>query len=620
MFAMFLLRGRSHRRSGRVVRTASKSAPRARHLRIEPLEGRRLLSLVALGVDGDSLSDEYVDQGLPYAKTWVGSLAETGVDLGEYRVDPATSVVSLPSSEASFLIPAPDRVDMIHDPERNMLYITTTDDGLLRYSLSTRSFLAPIHLGGPLRGIDISPDHDTLVVADGRVSEPNNWVHVVDLTTGATRRITFEIGIGGLEGGTYTAAFAAADTVLVSSTFRGSGWVPLRRVDLATGSVTTLASVRQSTMLTPCADNSVIAYAEANISSGEWGRYRVADGGFAESGTGWFAYEIGVSRDGTQFAVPSYNGTYVYNQNLEQIGKIGVYADEGPIGLAYSPVADVVYFAWADRDRTHPAIDVYDTTTLTKIATVDAGTPFDWVGNKAFAHGRLKVSEDGSLLFATVGGGVKVYQLIPPNEPPVATDDGYALEPDSVLSVPRPGVLENDFDPDGDPLTAVLDDGPSHGSLTLSPDGSFIYTPDDGFVGVDRFTYRATDGHFESNLATVTLLVGTEIVVNSTADPGDGVPDAAETTLREAIDAANAVPGTQPIVFDIPTIDPGYSPATGAFTIQPLRPCRRSPTRSRSTPPPSRASPARRSSNSTARWPGPTGSSSPPTTARFEGW
>ncbi|NQT15334.1 MAG: cadherin-like domain-containing protein, partial [Planctomycetes bacterium] len=156
------------------------------------------------------------------------------------------------------------------------------------------------------------------------------------------------------------------------------------------------------------------------------------------------------------------------------------------------------------------------------------------------------------------------------SNPPVATDDAYALEPDSVLSVPGPGVLENDHDLDGDPLTAVLDDGPSHGDLTLLPDGSFTYTPEVGFLGLDRFTYKASDGLSESNLATVTVLVGTEIVVNSTADPGDGVPDAAETTLREAIDAANAVPGTQPIVFDIPTGDPGYNLVTGAFTIQPL--------------------------------------------------
>lgn len=49
--------------------------------------------------------------------------------------------------------------------------------------------------------------------------------------------------------------------------------------------------------------------------------------------------------------------------------------------------------------------------------------------------------------------------------------------------------------------------------------------------------------------------------VNSTADPGDGVPDAAELTLREAIVAANATVNQGPpdrIVFGIPANDPGH--------------------------------------------------------------
>jgi hypothetical protein len=152
-------------------------------------------------------------------------------------------------------------------------------------------------------------------------------------------------------------------------------------------------------------------------------------------------------------------------------------------------------------------------------------------------------------------------------DPPVAGDDPYAVEADSVLSVAEPGVLDNDSDPNGDPLTASLVSGPSHGTLALEPDGSFLYTPDAGFVGLDRFTYKASDALLESDLATVTIEVGPVIVVNST-DYGTGTP-AAETTLREAIELANATPGMQTIVFDIPTRDPGYDPVTGAFTIRP---------------------------------------------------
>ena len=47
----------------------------------------------------------------------------------------------------------------------------------------------------------------------------------------------------------------------------------------------------------------------------------------------------------------------------------------------------------------------------------------------------------------------------------------------------------------------------SDGSLTLDADGSFSYTPDPDFYGVDSFTYVANDGVVDSNVATVTITV-----------------------------------------------------------------------------------------------------------------
>src|SRR5262249_5270316 len=69
------------------------------------------------------------------------------------------------------------------------------------------------------------------------------------------------------------------------------------------------------------------------------------------------------------------------------------------------------------------------------------------------------------------------------------------------------GVLANDSDPQGSPLTAALVTGPAHGSLTLNADGTFSYTPAANFVGTDSFTYRASNGQALSNVATVTLTV-----------------------------------------------------------------------------------------------------------------
>jgi hypothetical protein len=69
------------------------------------------------------------------------------------------------------------------------------------------------------------------------------------------------------------------------------------------------------------------------------------------------------------------------------------------------------------------------------------------------------------------------------------------------------GVLANDFDPDGDYLTATVVTPPAHGTLAMTADGGFTYTPNAGFEGSDTFTYRASDGTRDSNVATVVLNV-----------------------------------------------------------------------------------------------------------------
>ncbi|MDW8069689.1 MAG: Ig-like domain-containing protein [Anaerolineae bacterium] len=95
----------------------------------------------------------------------------------------------------------------------------------------------------------------------------------------------------------------------------------------------------------------------------------------------------------------------------------------------------------------------------------------------------------------------------PVNDPPVAVDDSYSMNEDSSLTIPGPGVLSNDTDPDGNPLTAELVSGPAKGTVNLNPNGSFTYTPNPNFFGTDSFTYRAYDGEFYSGVATVTITV-----------------------------------------------------------------------------------------------------------------
>jgi VCBS repeat-containing protein len=81
------------------------------------------------------------------------------------------------------------------------------------------------------------------------------------------------------------------------------------------------------------------------------------------------------------------------------------------------------------------------------------------------------------------------------------------VDEDSVLLATGAGILANDTDTDGDPLSAALVSGPSHGSLHLAADGSFRYAPGANYHGPDSFTYKSEDGIAGSNVATVSITV-----------------------------------------------------------------------------------------------------------------
>ncbi|MBN1766371.1 MAG: DUF4347 domain-containing protein, partial [Sedimentisphaerales bacterium] len=55
-------------------------------------------------------------------------------------------------------------------------------------------------------------------------------------------------------------------------------------------------------------------------------------------------------------------------------------------------------------------------------------------------------------------------------------------------------VLDNDTDPESDPLTVVDLTVPSDGTVVNNGDGTVTYTPDPAFTGADSFDYIATDG------------------------------------------------------------------------------------------------------------------------------
>ena len=108
------------------------------------------------------------------------------------------------------------------------------------------------------------------------------------------------------------------------------------------------------------------------------------------------------------------------------------------------------------------------------------------------------------------------------NGVPVAVNDSTTTPKDKPVSGNLAG---NDTpSPDGGNVWSKTTD-PSHGAVVVNPDGTYTYTPNEGFTGTDSFTYTITDKDGDKSTATVTVTVGGGVTppvtppVNPPVDP-----------------------------------------------------------------------------------------------------
>jgi hypothetical protein len=101
---------------------------------------------------------------------------------------------------------------------------------------------------------------------------------------------------------------------------------------------------------------------------------------------------------------------------------------------------------------------------------------------------------------------------------PLVLNPSYSTKENTVLTVPKPGVLTNDLDVYGTNLIATLLSGPTNGTLNLSTNGGFTYTPATNFSGNDGFVFRLNDKLNVLGVATATITVTPLPTLTVTAD------------------------------------------------------------------------------------------------------
>jgi hypothetical protein len=92
-------------------------------------------------------------------------------------------------------------------------------------------------------------------------------------------------------------------------------------------------------------------------------------------------------------------------------------------------------------------------------------------------------------------------RILAANQPPTADPQSVSTAEDTPLPITLTG-----SDPDGDPLSYVVVDLPSHGTLSgVAP--ALTYTPNLNFYGPDSFTFKVNDGMLDSDPATISITV-----------------------------------------------------------------------------------------------------------------
>jgi hypothetical protein len=187
----------------------------------------------------------------------------------------------------------------------------------------------------------------------------------------------------------------------------------------------------------------------------------------------------------------------------------------------------------------------------------------DYSGYDQFVYIPHDNAGDGNPVVTTIRIG---------NQPPVASDDEYAMDEDSVLIRDAGnGLFINDFDPDYDPISIVPANSVAHGTLTHGAQGAFTYRPAPNFHGSDVFLYRVGD-EFANSAAPATVIFRVANVNDlPVAEPESYSSDEDIAILGNVIanDTDADLETLTPMLISDVTSGSLTLAASGAFTYQP---------------------------------------------------
>ncbi|MCG7978895.1 MAG: retention module-containing protein [Candidatus Thiodiazotropha endolucinida] len=309
---------------------------------------------------------------------------------------------------------------------------------------------------------------------------------------------------------------------------------------------------------------------------------------------------------GTAVVNPDGSYTYTPDQDYNGNDSFEVLVDDGNGGTAIATVYIIITPVQDPSLITAGSGSVTEDTILStsgQLAISDADGPQDEAftpqSNVAGAHGTFSIDGNGNWRYnlnnsdpavQALDAGERITEVftvtgvdgtpstvtvmingVNENSPPNALNDSVSTREDTPVTF---HVLGNDSDPDADPLTVTGFTQPANGTLTQLSNGTFEYTPDLNFFGVDAFTYTITDGVTGSATARVNINVGgvaesPTAADDSAANPVLGAPIIVDVLSNDSDPDGNLDPSSVQIVGSANPGDSLAVPGEGTWTVNP---------------------------------------------------
>jgi hypothetical protein len=427
-------------------------------------------------------------------------------------------------SSGTDYIPISNYSDLVYDPTRNLLYITTTDGSVQRYDVASQTLLTPFQVGVSLNGADITPDGSRLFAGDGTLGAVQGWFHDVNLSTGAVAHARFTFTPYDFVGGGWDVAIGSYGNAMIDETYMGLGDVPVNEITLADDSVTLrsfssgVPTVGQNTLVARSADRSLFVFQEYG---GDYAfTYSPATDKFSTPvAIGTRDFRTAVNRNGTLIAKAFANspsnddhGVIIYDPNFNVVATLtGIWGD-----IYFDPNRDVMYVG----DILSNDLIAYDTNSWNVLYQLPLG---ETMGAGILGPGRMAVSNNGGLLFLGTPTKIRIFQT-----QPTLSVSGFP----SNNPAGTPGHLT---------VTATL---PPNGATETGYRGTVHFSSSDQQAGLPAdYTFTAADNG--SHTFSVTLKTAGSQAITVT-------------------DATNGLAGTQSGI----TVGPGTNDHL-LFTVQP---------------------------------------------------